>query len=192
MTSLYIAEALGAMASSHLLFSGGGIANACLARSRETPSEMPHPVDSASTAAATRLVSSLYRGDGLVDPELVTSDVTFTDPAACCAGKSEVAEAFRALTFCKPESITEPSIVSPLSQDGRLSFNLHQRYFAGPIFKQGLEVRSTLVVRVAPDGRVRELEERWNGEPLLWWAPFRWTRRFNGMLSGLLTPLALR
>lgn len=129
----------------------------------------------------------MYSGGG-INSDLVTDDVTFTDPAARCAGKQEVAEAFRALRYCNPQTLTTPH--ASVAQDGSLHFSLHQRYFAGRL--PGLEVRSTLVVRTAPDGRVCELEERWNGAPLLWWPPFQWVRRVNGMLSSLLTPMLLR
>ena len=183
MAGIRAAEAAGSLAAGHLALSGLGIANACLARSSvPAASEGPQPA-----AVAQRLVSEVYRGDGL-SPELVTSDVTFTDPAARCVGVLEVTEAFRALRFCRPEPLAEP--LHETKVDGTVHFHLHQRYFAGStLLKGGLEVRSTLVVRLAPDGRVSTLEERWNDEPLLSWAPFRWVRRVNGILSATLTPL---
>ena len=39
---------------------------------------------------------------------------------------------------------------------------------------------------------IHAIEERWNGAPLLWWAPFRWVRRANGVLSSLVTPRLAR
>ena len=42
------------------------------------------------------------------------------------------------------------------------------------------------------DTGIHAIEERWNGAPLLWWAPFRWVRRVNGVLSSLVTPRLAR
>ena len=47
----------------------------------------------------------------------------------------------------------------------------------------------TSVVRTKPDGTVCALEERWNGKELMPFAPFRFSRRVNGIISCVLTPL---
>lgn len=114
----------------------------------------------------------------------------FTDPVACCCGCSEVVEAFRALQWCRPQHIAAPCAYRD-TDDSAVRVQLHQHYFSSTWWR-GLEVRSTLLIKHAPDGRVCELEERWNDAPLLHWRPFSWARRINGMASGLLTPLLLR
>ena len=115
-----------------------------------------------------------------------TNDVTFTDPAAQCSGIGEVSEAFRALAITKPQHVEQPVAVG--MPDGSVHVHLHQRYSILASFN----VRSVLVVRQAADGCICELEERWNGAPLLSFPAFRWVRRVNGMLSSLLTPLLVR
>ena len=70
-------------------------------------------------------------------------------------------------------------------------YYLHQRYFRSQWWR-GLEGRSSLLVQTGADGRIHAIEERWNGAPLLWWAPFRWVRRANGVLSSLVTPRLAR
>ena len=189
MAAMRFAEAAGALVTGHLVVSALAIGNACVGRSDKPTPAPPTPALAGTAGAAQQLVAQMYSGGG-VNPRLVTDDVKFTDPAARCQGKQEVAEAFRALRFCNPESLTSPWASTGQTEDGTLHFNLHQRYFAGRL--PGLELRSTLVVRTAPDGRVCELEERWNGASLLWWPQFRFSRRVNGMLSSLLTPLLLR
>ena len=69
--------------------------------------------------------------------------------------------------------------------------HLHQRYCGGTILlPSGFTVRSVLVVHTsAVDGRICSLEERWNGSELLPFAPFRFSRRVNGIISCVLTPL---
>ena len=189
MASMRFAEAAGALVTGHFVVSAAAIGNACVGRSEKPTPPPPTPALAGAAGAAQQLVAQMYSGGGL-NPQLVTEDVTFTDPAARCQGKQEVAEAFRALRFCNPKTLTSPWASTSQAEDGALHFNLHQRYFAGRL--PGLELRSTLVVRTAPDGRVCELEERWNGASLLSWPPFRFSRRVNGVLSSLLTPLLLR
>ena len=128
----------------------------------------------------------MYRGGGL-DPNSCTADVTFTDNAARCVGRSEVCEAFRALRVMKPEHVEEPLCVA--KPDGTSEVYLHQRY---KLMSSGFTIRSTLVVQTTADGRICNLEERWNGSPLLQFPAFRWVRRVNGIISSVLTPLVIR
>ena len=193
MAGLRFAEAAGALATGHLIFTGIGCLNAVVSRSNVAQNRESSSQESQQNARSgddvVKLVARMYRGEG-VDTSLISQDVSFTDPAVSCFGKHEVVEAFRALQSCQPEQLTEPQAL-PDTSDGRRQLSLHQRYFAGKLMTNGVEVRSTLVVRVAPDGRVQDIEERWNGEPLLWWPTFRWARRVNGMISSLVTPLLL-
>ena len=65
-----------------------------------------------------------------------------------------------------------------------LNFYLHQRYFGC------LEVVSVVDVEVGvSDGKVKRIEERWNNIALFKGTPAIVGRRFNGILSGILTPL---
>ena len=192
-SSIKLGEALGALATGHICFSGFGMVASAVARRPERPS-----ADGQASASPelTKVVSSMYGGRGL-DPSVCAHDVTFTDPAACCAGTSEVVEAFRALAAaCRPEHVEPPLSIRAERHAGLdcTEFFLHQRYFRNTmLLPRGLEVRSVLVVHTDVDtGRVRAFEERWNGAPLLQWVPFRWVRRINGMLSSLVTPYIAR
>jgi len=128
----------------------------------------------------------MYRGGG-IDAVFLSPDVVFEDPAAYCVGKDEVREAFRALRACTPEQLDEPRLIVDGDGEGATAvFALRQRYFGY------LEVQSTLHVHTAADGRINRFEERWNGAPLLEGAPFRWSRRLNGVLSSALTPLLIK
>lgn len=195
-SSVKLGEALGALAAGHICFSGFGIVAAAVARRPERPERPKRPSTDGHTAALTKVVTSMYGGTGL-DASACAHDVTFTDPAACCAGTSEVVEAFRALAAaCRPEHIEPPLRLRTERHAGLdcTEFFLHQRYFRDTmLLPRGLEVRSVLVVHTDADtGRVRAFEERWNGAPLLQWVPFRWARRINGMLSSFVTPYVAR
>uniref|UniRef100_A0A7S0KYL3 Uncharacterized protein n=1 Tax=Coccolithus braarudii TaxID=221442 RepID=A0A7S0KYL3_9EUKA len=183
-----IREAAAAAITGHAIFTAVGIGNAVVAG---PPDAANHSDDliclQPRCLAAAQVAAGLYSGGGL-EGDICTEDVTFTDPAACCSGRAEVVEAFRALRWTRPEHITTPRASQA---DGALHVHLHQRYFSSPWWR-GLEVKSTLVLKHAPDGQICELEERWNDAPLLRWRPFYWARRVNGRLSSLLTPLLLR
>ena len=183
MAAITLREAAAALATSHVIFSAVGVGNAAMQKPDTAAAATAAGDVVASGAKAVKVVARMYSGGGL-DAAACAGEVTFTDPAARCEGVGEVSEAFRALKWCRPETIEAPR-AQPVS-DSELLVHLHQRYFGF------LVVRSALCVKLSADGRVAELEERWNGAPLLWWSPFRWTRRVNGMLSSLLTPLLLR
>ena len=185
-----LSEAFAAFGTGHVLFSSFGVGASAVAQ-LPAADETTGPIASASDKSqrAANLVSKMYQGRGL-DLEACTRDITFTDPAVCCSGVLEVAEAFRALRFCRPQQI-ESSTSGTV--DGVVKVHLHQRYFEGSWLKpSGIDVRSLLIVRIADDGRVWSIEEQWNHAPLFEWSPFRWTRRINGLLSSFLTPLLIR
>lgn len=143
-----------------------------------------HCATCSRAAQLAKTAAKMYRGGG-IDAAVLSPGVVFEDPAARCVGSTEVREAFRALRSCRPEALAAPRMV--LEGDGSATavFALHQRYFGF------LEVRSTLHLHTAPDGRISRIEERWNGVPLVSAPPFVWSRRLNGMLSSALTPILL-
>ena len=148
----------------------------------EGPSFCTAACASCSRAAQlTKVVAKLYSGGGL-DAAIAHENITFTDPAAKCAGRAEVTEAFRAQHVVAPVATAEDG--------GTVEFYLHQRYAAGSaLLPSGFVVKSTCVVRTASDGRIASIEERWNGAPLLDYSAFRWVRRANGLVSAILTPI---
>ena len=172
-----LAEAAGALVCGHTAVSLFGIGNAIVARPPPRPKESTTQAD-----AINKVVSAMYQGSGL-DMTACSETVTFTDPAARCSGKAEVAEAFRALKACTPQHVDQPAAVA--MPDGSVHLHLHQRYS----IIRSFTIKSVLVVRMDSDGRVCELEERWNGAKLLDFAAFRFSRRVNGILSALLTPV---
>ena len=179
-------EAAGALVTGHCVFTAAGIGVACTSR-LDAPATAPSDPRCSKERA---LAAAMYSGRGL-DEQACSPRVTFTDPVARCSGRREVSEAFRALTFCRPEHVEAPR--ANFIDDLTSTVDLHQRYFSCALLPSGLVVRSTLLVRRrAADGLVCELEERWNGALLFGWVAFRWARRVNGMLSSLLTPLLLR
>ena len=190
---MQLGEAVAALAVGHVVTSAVGMGAAAMARRSPRPDNAEDPAEvHGRDAHLTKVVSMMYSGGGL-DSAACTDDVTFTDPAASCHGRAEVAEAFRALRACHPEHIQPPlaGAKMPLDDGSSYTIQLHQRYFAGARFlpMQGLEVHSTLIVRVASDGRICAFEERWNGAPLFSLSPFRFARRVNGLISAMLTPL---
>jgi hypothetical protein len=181
MGSIRFAEAAGAIFCGHIACSAASMGNSVLSK----PPARPEAAVTVAEPEVTDVVSKIYSGGGL-DPAACTADVTFTDPAARCAGRGEVCEAFRALRACRPEHVEEPVAVGRMP-DGSVHVHLHQRYSIITSFT----VKSVLVVRTDASGRLSELEERWNGAPLLDFAAFRWVRRVNGVISSLLTPMIL-
>ena len=181
-STIRLAEAAGALACGHVACTLIGIGNASITK----PPPLPVTTSNSEEAAQiTKVVSKMYSGGGL-DPTMCTDHVTFTDPAARCTGRAECVEAFRALRAFEPQHVEEPSAVA--MPDGSLHLYLHQRYSILTSFT----IRSVLVVRTDDTGRVSELEERWNGAPLIGFPAFRWVRRVNGVVSSLLTPIILR
>ncbi|KAK3277411.1 hypothetical protein CYMTET_14574 [Cymbomonas tetramitiformis] len=138
-------------------------------------------------ASVQETVSNMYSGKGL-DTTACSVDVAFEDPVALCRGIGEVQEAFRALKACSPEHVADPFIVAAQgSEPGTPAVVcLHQRYFGG------LEVRGTVLVQLNDEGLITRFEERWNAAPLLDSSPVRWSRRLNGMVSSIVTPIIVR
>lgn len=188
LPTIKLSEAVGALVTGHIVVSGIGIVNAAVTAHQPPPTSLPTEPNT-NAAAVQRVVAKMYSGGGL-DAPLCSPSVSFTDPAACCTGRAEVTEAFRALRVCDPEHLTSPTVLATHKEETHLA--LHQRYFAGSyLLPRGLVVRSTLVVCTNGDGLITSLEEQWNGGPLLQWSAFRFSRRVNGILSSLLTPLAV-
>ncbi|KAJ1495197.1 hypothetical protein T484DRAFT_2157311 [Baffinella frigidus] len=143
----------------------------------------PRCLSCSAPAQLSKVAGKMYRGGGL-DAAFLSPGVVFEDPAVCCVGTVEVQEAFRALHAASPESLEEPRLVVDGDNEGATAvFALRQRYVGF------LQVDSTLHIHTAADGRISRFEERWNGTPLWKAAPFRWSRRLNGLLSSALTPL---
>ena len=146
----------------------------------------------------TDFVSDMYAGKGMTRPHVLLHEkVTFEDPAAICSTPEEVQEAFRALKYVNPESLSTPKCidVTPKGESIDLTYRLDQRY-AGM-----LEVQSLLVVNVqlaqiygTPESEfvVRKFEERWNGVQPLGTYLFWIVRRMNGLISWNLTSRLLK
>ena len=186
-----VTEAVGAICVGHITVSLIGMGNSIVAK----PPPPPPAIESDGAACAsfsraaqlTKVVAKLYSGGGL-DAACAHEHITFTDPAAKCAGRAEVTEAFRALRAVNPQHVVAP--VATAEDGGTVEFYLHQRYAAGSaLLPAGFVVKSTCVVRTASDGRIASIEERWNGAPLLDYSAFRWVRRANGLVSAILTPI---
>ena len=94
-----VTEAVGAICVGHIAVSIIGMGNSAVA----TPPPPPPNITESDAAACascsraaqlTKVVSKLYSGGGL-DAVMAHENITFTDPAAKCAGRAEVTEAFR-------------------------------------------------------------------------------------------------
>ena len=184
-----IAEALGAIATGHVVFSGVGIAAPAFTQPTSAKSPSDSDADSKRATHLAGVVSAAYSGRGL-PVDALTANVTFTDPAASCVGRSEVVEAFRALQFASPEHVQPPHARE--RPDGTVDVVLHQRYFRGSmLLPSGFEIHSVLEVHTVGGGddRICSLTEQWNGAPLLQLPVFRWVRRVNGIVSSLVTPI---
>ena len=142
MAGVRLTEAFGALACGHFAFSAIGMSSAFLGSST---TGRPSAAGSGDHQLI-KVVSTMYRGGGL-DSNACTADVTFTDQAARCVGRSEVCEAFRALRVMKPEHVEEPLCVA--KPDGTSEVYLHQRY---KLMSSGFTIRSTLVVHRAHAG----------------------------------------
>ena len=121
--------------------------------------------------------------------------VTFEDPVARCCGPLEVQEAFRAIKFLEPRSISPPICVDvqPQGESIALWYDLYQRYH---LLGWTWTLHSLLVITVqlrqlkdAPESEfsVIKMEEYWNGIPFWNTYLFRIVRRINGMVSWQLT-----
>ena len=106
-----VTEAVGAICVGHITVSLIGMGNSIVAK----PPPPPPAIESDGAACAscsraaqlTKVVAKLYSGGGL-DAACAHEHITFTDPAAKCAGRAEVTEAFRALRAMKPQHVVAP------------------------------------------------------------------------------------
>ena len=182
--SALIGTHLGLSVGSMAVGAGGSTPSADARAPDEVGPGGQHCATCSRAAQLAKTAAQMYRGGG-IDAAVLSPGVVFEDPAVRCVGSTEVREAFRALRSCRPEALVAPRMV--LEGDGSATavFALHQRYLGF------LEVRSTLHLHTAPDGRISRIEERWNGVPLVSAPPFVWSRRLNGMLSSALTPILM-
>lgn len=140
----------------------------------------------------TEYVTCMYAGRGLQhDHVQLAIDVTFADPAAICRGRTEVQSAFAALRFLQPKSIRPPRCihVEPKGASILVTYSLYQRYFLG----RWIALPSLLVLEVQLQRRhgtpyqsdfvVLNIQEQWNGVPLLTTFLNQLVRRCNGILS---------
>jgi hypothetical protein len=142
----------------------------------------------------TELVTKMYAGRGMSHPYVkVKASMTFEDPAARCADATEVQEAFRVLVHLQPRSMFPPRCVDvqPQGESITLVYSLHNQYLGGRI-----DLPSLLVVAVqlrqckdVPESEflVLNMQEQWNGIPLIDSYLFWIVRRINGFLSYHLT-----
>lgn len=149
------AKAVGAVAVGHIVLTEVGVLKASLTRPAPPPNPVARVADCRRTASLTKVVSVMYSGGDLnatVGMRLA-DDVSFTDPAAACLGRSEVMEALRALAaFCSPEHMEEPLPFASFesSPSATIQFHLHQRYFRGSfLLPQGLEMAHFLCAAAA-------------------------------------------
>jgi len=174
------------VAVTHFAVSTLGIVRSAYA----TPPNPPYQCSISQSNEKIRiLVSRLYSGKlDFTSETTLTEKITFEDPIALCVGRKEVHECFRALhDLTSPCHVIEPTLMGEYNDNSStqiLNFYLHQRYFGC------LEVVSVVDVEVGvSDGKVKRIEERWNNIALFKGTPAIVGRRFNGILSGILTPL---
>jgi len=122
----------------------------------------------------------------------------FEDPAAICVGKSEIEEAFEALTKTLHPTHVNPPIcvdVQPQGDSIDVWYKLDQHYSSGS-FSIKLVSLLTVTVQLEPledvpeesEFVVTEMKEYWHGNPFMW--PqflFYPSKRLNGIVSYQLT-----
>jgi hypothetical protein len=140
--------------------------------------------DAATAAHVLPMVTTLYAGTVTKEQAAswVTDDVVFEDAAVRCEGRSELTDCFRGLRVFAPASLQPPTVHVGPSRDTVL-VRQQQAY---SLLGRTLVVSSTLLVRMAPDGRVSHFEEQWNDVPLLMPVGLTLPRRLNGYLSAVL------
>ena len=162
-------------------------------------SDLEETFDSNHYQYVTDFVASMYGGKGTHQTNVLLDEaVTFEDPAASCSGPKEVEEAFRALKYIQPNSLSSPRCVDvkPKGALIELTYALNQRYL------DSIELESLLVVVVKlkqmstkPEENIfliQKVEEQWNGvEPLRAYL-FHIVRRINGIISYALTTNLLK
>lgn len=137
-----------------------------------------------ASASSTALGSVLKMySQGTVTKDSFSPEVSFEDPPAKTEGFAELEEAFRSLKLLSPETLDwEVGSVG----EGQMDVNLWQLYTLG---SNKFELFSKLGVNYDDAGRVVRIRESWRGVPLLDTAPFTWSRRINGILGSVVTPL---
>ena len=140
-----------------------------------------------------------HRNVGDIFGVKLSPTVTFEDPAAICASEEEVREAFRALKFLDPVSLSPPRCinVNPRGDSIDLTFQLNQQYTL-PMSRE-VSLKSLLTVTVQlqqmkdvglPESEflITEMKELWYGNPLMWpHQLFYIPKRLNGIISYHLT-----
>ena len=166
-----------------------GGANAAMFLREDGKGRREEPRDARFFQYITEWVTDMYAGRGIQHEHVQLDDkVTFADPAAICEGPSEVTDAFRALRYLKPQSLLTPYCVDvePKGASIILTYILHQRYMGW------LHLPSLLIVDVQlkqrpdmpqSDFLVLNVEEQWNGVPLLKTYLNKIVRRVNGLAS---------
>lgn len=139
----------------------------------------------------TDFVADMYGGRGISHNArgvYLDESVTFEDSAAICSSRNEVQEAFRALQYIQPRSLSPPKCIDviPKGDSIELMYALNQQY-AGRF-----NLFSLLVVNVqlgqiygTPESEfvVTKFEERWNDIEPFGSYLFRAVRRINGVIS---------
>ena len=146
--------------------------------------------DSAVTTFVLSRVSALYSGNTVAHRDLAPRCV-FSDPAVLSIGDMEIVEVFRALKYLSPISLDSPRMLSVVHDrqinQTRVHIQLHQQY------NNSVELTSLLLVDVDTSNMehlvITRFEERWNQVPVLEFLPFRFVRRWNGIVSYRLTPV---
>jgi len=175
----------------------GGTPSPLLARGKSSSEE--EVFDALHYDFVTEFVTSMYAGRGVSHRYVKLADsVSFEDPAARCSGPDEVREAFRALRYLKPQSISPPCCVNvqPQGESIALWYALHQHYLGGRLILPSLLVVTVQLrqLKEVPESEfvVLGMQEQWNGIPL-WNSYLFWiVRRINGMVSYPLTKGLLR
>ena len=149
-----------------------------------------------SSGSLSKACGNKTTSNGIVGVQLGNTAI-FEDPVGVCRGPEEINEAFRALRYLEPVSITSPKCirVEPQGETIRLTFFLHQQYSL-PIVGS-IPLRSILQVTVQlqqmkeiPESEfmIIKMKELWLGKPFAWPYPLYYpSRRLNGLLSYWLT-----
>jgi hypothetical protein len=132
----------------------------------------------------------------------LSSVATFEDPAAVCRGLDEIREAFRALKWLLPISLSPPKCINvePQGETIRLTYALHQQYTLP--WYGSMSLRSIVQVTIQlhnieelaeSDLRILKLQELWGSKPFAWpYLLYFPSRRLNGMLSYQLSSRILK
>ncbi len=126
-------KAVGTVAVGHIVLTEVGVLKASLTRPEPPPNPEARVTDCRRTASlpVTKVVSVMYSGGDLnaAAGMRLADDVTFTDPAAACLGRSEVMEAFRAAA-CSGGATARVAFLRKLGEtnSNRLSSSARKRF----------------------------------------------------------------